>query len=478
MRLLDALHRLASLGRGNIGEAAEKATDDTALPPAGHTEPEPIDISPQYQSIRRELQHGTPIVFVSGGAGTGKTTLIHWLRSELKANIVVAAPTGVAALNARGVTLNALFRFPRHLIGDADIELVTSHLYTHLNLLVIDEISMVRADMMDGVDRFLRKNGPHRHRAFGGVQLLLVGDLFQLPPVVNMADRQALAHMGYRGEFFFNAQCLQGPDIDMANVELSTVYRQHAAEFVNMLNHVRLAENLQQVIPEINRVCYRPLQEGEVAVTLTCHRARADRRNRDELALLPGSPRTYVATAFGRFAVEEDSLPSPRELTLKPGAQVMFTKNDVGRRWVNGTLGRVVSACDDTVCVQLGGDSGPSYEVQKAKWESYRYEYVDGKIRPVVSGRYEQYPLILAWAVTIHKSQGKTLDRVRIDLGPGAFAAGQVYVALSRCRSLDDISLARNIALQDVRCDERVKRFYFALAEQRGHAGPATEQEG
>jgi hypothetical protein len=252
----------------------------------------------------------------------------------------------------------------------------------------------------------------------------------------------------------------------MVTVELTRIFRQSDTAFTDMLNHIRVAERLDEVVPRLNALCYGKEVDGASRVTLTCTNSVADDINAANLARLSGPPRTFSGQIEGRIAVEEEKLPSPLQLVLKKDAQVMFTRNDEQRRWVNGSLGIVKDFSDRGVQVELIAHRGTRYEVSQVEWETYRYEYEEqtGKIVPAVIGTYRQIPLMLAWAVTIHKSQGKTLDRVEVDLGRGAFAPGQVYVALSRCRSLSGITLKRPIRPDEVKCDPRIKRFYRELA--------------
>jgi hypothetical protein len=452
----------------NVGKLNSKATYARTRPLTAVDLPDPLDgieITDEYCAVESLLVQGCPIVFVTGKAGTGKTTLIHYLRHKLNKNIVVVAPTGVAALNIKGATIHSFFRFPARIVNDDDIKKLSDRkLYTRLDLLVIDEISMVRADLMDAMDKFLRLNGRNPDKPFGGTQLLIVGDLFQLPPVVTREEESVLFARPYTSPFFFSAKALQ--DCAFAPVELTRIYRQTDPEFMEMLNKIRVAENLESVIPVINDACYsRDVQDS--FITLTCTNARADQINLAELDELPGEPRTFVGMKTGKFRLEDSRLPSPMDLKLKPGAQVMFTKNDGEKRWVNGTLGQIVAFKENSIQVELVSDHpGSIHDVQQVTWETYKYEYDYRKdrIKHTVIGRYTQYPLMLAWAVTIHKSQGKTLEKVRLDVGSGAFASGQVYVALSRCRSLEDLSLARAIQARDVKCDQRIKRFYLGVA--------------
>ena len=481
MGLLDALKDILGIAPVNIGELNRQATHARPSPPpvAPRVNPlEGIEITDEYRVVAKLVEGGFPIVFVSGKAGTGKSTLIHYLRHTFKKNVVVVAPTGVAALNVKGTTIHSYFRFPPRIVTDEDIkEVKDRRLYTKLDLLVVDEVSMVRADLVDAMDKFLRLNGRHQNKPFGGTQILLVGDLFQLPPVVTRSEESVLFSRRYTSPFFFSAKALD--NCQLAPVELSKIFRQRDPVFTAMLNKVRVAEQLNTVIPMINATCAAPDRDDQHIITLTCTNAVADQLNARELAKLATEARVFKGEVSGKFAVKDEKLPSPLNLALKPGAQVMFTKNDEQKRWVNGTLGRVIAFKATSIQVELITDHpGALHEVQKVKWESFKYEYdyTDDRIRPVTTGLFIQYPLMLAWAVTIHKSQGKTLERVRVDLGRGAFASGQVYVALSRCRSLTDIGLARPIDQHEVKCDPRIKRFYLALAGFQGEEEAAAQQ--
>ena len=427
-----------------------------------------IEITPEYKLVKNLLDKDFPVVFVSGKAGTGKSTLVHYLRLALSRNMVVVAPTGVAALNVEGATIHSFFRFPPHIVMSEDIvEVGNRRMYKKVDLLVIDEISMVRADLIDAMDLFLRKNGRDPHRPFGGVQLLLVGDLFQLPPVLTRREEDILSSMHYATPYFFSAHVLQ--DCPVAPVELSRIWRQTDEGFTSLLNAVREARDLPRVLAVLNERVTPPGEDARDAarVTLSATNAVADGINLGRLGEIPHPESVFEGEISGKFQLEETKLPSPLRLVLKPGAQVMFTKNDEARRWVNGSVGVVRSVDVPSIHVEMLTDTpGLVHEVTRAEWESYRYEYnaATNRIRPVVTGRFVQYPLMLAWAITIHKSQGKTLDAIRVDLGSGAFAPGQVYVALSRCRSLEHLELARPIRPADVRCDPRIVRFFTALA--------------
>lgn len=467
MSLLDSLKDIFNITPVDIGELNRRSINMNNNSDYPASDPlEGVEITDEYQMVKSLIEDGYPIVFVSGKAGTGKTTMIQYLRQVLNENIVVVAPTGVAALNVKGVTIHSFFHFPPRIIVDEDINIIRPRqLYEHLDVLIIDEVSMVRADILDAIDKFLRKNRRQLYQPFGGVQLLLVGDLFQLPPIITRSEEQFYS-CNYPSPFFFSAKALQ--NCQLIPIELTKIFRQVDPVFTDTLNKIRVAEQLDTILPQINQVCYADTKVTDPLLTLTCTNDSADQKNIAELEKLPGRSRIFQGVASGKFSIENEKLPSPFYLTLKVGAQVMFTKNDDSKRWVNGSLGRVVDFDDSSIQVQLLSDNpGRTYGVHRVNWETYRYEYdvVLNKIKPVIAGSYTQFPLMLSWAVTIHKSQGKTLKNVLIDLGHGAFAPGQVYVALSRCRSMDDISLVRPIERHEVKCDETVKRFYLAMTE-------------
>lgn len=426
-----------------------------------------IEITPEYQEVIDAIERHDPYIFVSGKAGTGKTTLIGYLRENIAGNVVVVAPTGVAALQVKGVTIHSFFRLPPRLIfPEEDIKpLKDKRLYKDIRLLIIDEISMVRADVVDAIDLFLRANGPHKSQPFGGIGVVFVGDLFQLPPVVSNADMQVLAERGYEGPYFFYAMALHRKDVTM--VELSKIFRQKDVHFADLLNQIRINQDITQALNALNNQCYHNAAPvDEQTITLTTTNARADQINHAGLRALESEAKIYTGTTTGKFNVDDRNLPSPNHLTLKIGAKVMFTATDSNfpKRWVNGTIGVVRELLPNSVKVVVqNGSYENTVEVKGHQWESYRYDHdmMSGKISPNIIGTFVQIPLMLAWAVTIHKSQGKTLDKIKVDLSSGAFASGQVYVALSRCTSIEGITLERPIQPKDVSCDQEVKRFYL-----------------
>ncbi len=428
-----------------------------------------IEITPEYEEVLAAIARKDPYIFVSGRAGTGKTTLVNHLRNTIETQMAVVAPTGVAALQVRGVTIHSFFRFPPRLIfPEEDIKkLKDRRLYNKLGLLIIDEISMVRADMVDAIDMFLRVNGPREGRPFGGVQVMFVGDLFQLPPVVRHEEMEVLRSREYEAPYFFHAMVLRGQELTY--IELQKIFRQKDVSFTTLLNQIRTNQSLTDALDIINHTCFMPDQtESKDSITLTTTNQRADSINQREMNALDSDEKVYRGKVAGKFNTDERNLPAPLELKLKMGARVMFTANDkaMPRRYMNGTLAKVISMDSETIIVEVEAGRKKNYiEVSGYEWESYQYEYDDKteQIKPVANGKYEQFPLMLAWAVTIHKSQGKTLEKVRIDLSGGTFAPGQVYVALSRCTTLEGIRLQKPIKALDVRADQLVKDFYRRL---------------
>ena len=442
----------AQKGLGRQHASAAPAASQTLIVPKG------------YVQVRESLAAGAPLVFVSGNAGTGKTTLIRYLRESLDRRCVVLAPTGVAALNAGGVTVHSFFRFPPRIQDPRDVRVPADcRLHQSVELIIIDEVSMLRADVLDCIDVFLRQCHSS-FRPFGGVQLLFLGDLFQLPPVVSRTEGAMLESRGYATPYFFSASALEG--VPLVHVELDEIFRQSDARFISLLNRLRVGEDLEAVVDELNSRC---LGEGaDHEITLACTNQVADDLNAAAMAALDSEEVLFVGETDGKFKVDGDRLPSPLELRLKVGARVMFTRNDESGRWVNGTLGEVTWLSGDRVEVRL--TDGSVHEVERVTWQTFEYRLDRAGDRIVAHevGHFTQYPLMLAWAVTIHKSQGKTLGSILVDFGWGAFAPGQTYVALSRCRSLDDLRLARPLRVSDVRCDARVRRFYAMLTAAGG----------
>ncbi|MFB2120351.1 helix-turn-helix domain-containing protein [Parapedobacter sp. 2B3] len=427
------------------------------------------------------VNHTNRNIFLTGKAGTGKTTFLKYIRQHSYKKMAVAAPTGVAAMNAGGTTLHSLFWLPfglyiedyelawndddshiynrRRLFGKVKLTKQRRALLREIELLVIDEVSMLRADTLDAIDTIL-KSVRRDARPFGGAQLLFIGDMYQLPPVVKEREREIMAHY-YPSPFFFDAKVLreQPPVL----LELKKIYRQREQTFIDILNDIRNNCCTPQQLDVLNSY-YKPdfvPPPDESYITLTTHNNRADAINKQELSALQGKPVVLQAKVANDFP--ESLYPAEMELTLKMGAQVMFIRNDSGeeRRYYNGKIGYVkhIDSAGDSLVVEFK-DSGEAVEVKREEWENIRYSYnkTQDKVEEEVLGTFAQFPLRLAWAITIHKSQGLTFDRAIIDAG-ASFAAGQVYVALSRLRTLDGLVLHSRIPPHSIRTDHQVTGF-------------------
>jgi ATP-dependent exoDNAse (exonuclease V) alpha subunit len=423
-----------------------------ALARKGGNWPAGVEPTAEYLAAYAYLKEGEGNLFVTGRAGTGKSTLLTALKDLIADEMVILAPTGLAAVNVGGQTIHSFFGFPPRLIRPDDIRRSRNgRLMRRLKFLVIDEVSMVRSDLMWAIDQSLRVNRGRPREAFGGVRLALFGDLHQLPPVVNEAEVAEHLESAYGGPFFFSIGALrEGAGTHL--IELSQVFRQKDEALLGVLNKIREGEADADDLALLNERVHpiRSLAEGEPYVILTPTNAAAGRINMAYLNALPGAPRPYQAATTGEFS--QSAQPTEQTLMLKAGAKVMLLRNDPDRRWVNGTIARVSRLEEKRVWVEVDGDE---HEVEQASWESRRYAYDKAaeKIVETVAGTFRQFPLRLAWALTIHKSQGLTLDKVYIDLGRGTFAHGQAYVALSRCRALDGLALARQLRPSDILFD-------------------------
>ncbi len=438
---------------------------------------QPIEINPEFRKALDIMENSTRHVFITGKAGTGKSTLLDYFRQNAKKEVAILAPTGVAALNIQGQTIHSFFGFKPGVTPEKIKKVAGKEggIYKEFNTIIIDEVSMVRADIIDCIEKFLRLNGPYRKQWFGGVQMIFIGDLYQLPPVVTTAEKEIFTHR-YETPYFFSAQVFKEQTFDMEFIELEKVYRQTETDFIALLNSIRNRSCTDADMERLNqnyRPDFVPPDDG-FYITLTSTNELATVRNLEKLNALSGSAVNYNGLLKGAF--ERSSLPAEETLSLKPGAQVMLVNNDKYGRWVNGTLGRVsgVEKGDDEsdyVLVKLQG--GATVEVAPYTWELFEYEYdrATKRISTRKTAAFTQYPIRLAWAVTIHKSQGKTFDKVVIDIGRGTFAHGQVYVALSRCTSFGGIILTRKITKAHIRMDWRVvqflTRFQYKKADEK-----------
>lgn len=418
----------------------------------------------EFQEALNLVKYTRQSLFLTGKAGTGKSTFLRYVCEHVKKKHVVLAPTGIAAINAGGSTLHSFFKLPFHPLPPDDPNLSLQRgriheffkyskphrkLLEELELIVIDEISMVRADIIDAIDRILRVYSHNLREPFGGKQLLLVGDVFQLEPVVKGDERDILNRF-YPTPYFFSARVFG--EIDLVSIELQKVYRQTDERFIGILDRIRNSAISASDLQLLNTRCGVSIEENEkdLYITLATRRETVDYINERKLSDLPGEPITFYGEIDGDFP--ESSLPTSQELVLKPGAQIIFIKNDYEKRWVNGTIGTVsgVDPIEGTIYVVT--DDGRECDVKQEVWSNIRYTYNEQKkeIEEEVLGTFKQYPLRLAWAITIHKSQGLTFSRVVVDFTGGVFAGGQTYVALSRCTSLDGLQLKKPVQRADV----------------------------
>ncbi len=420
----------------------------------------PLQINDEFNSILDQIESQNENIFITGRAGTGKSTLLNLLKKTTRKNVAVVAPTGVAALNVGGQTIHSFFKLPPQMIDPRELTKRKNHrFYKKLQLLIIDEISMVRADMIDCIDIFLRQNIENPN-PFGGVQLVVFGDLFQLPPVVASNFERKTLKAKYGSAYFFAAQVFQ--EIDLKMIELRTVYRQNERRFINLLDNIRTRNIDYDDMEEINQRYIEDFESDDMAITLCATNATVNKINTNQLKQIPHRDYEFPAKVSGQFNTK--SSPAEQFLWLKQDAQVMFVKNDTQGRYVNGTLGRIVEIGFDKIVVAIIQHGETKYiDVEREEWEMLRYEIDQKNPDRFVTksiGTFTQYPLKLAWAITIHKSQGKTFDNIIVDLGRGAFDFGQTYVALSRCRTLEGIVLKQKIRPKDIMVDPVVVEYY------------------
>lgn len=422
---------------------------------------QPISLPREFSDILNKIERSNENFFITGRAGTGKSTLLQLIRNTTKKRTAVLAPTGVAALNVKGQTIHSFFKFPPKILNPSEIKKVRDHkMYKNIDTLIIDEVSMVRADMIDNIDLFLRVNRGVDD-FFGGVQVIFFGDLFQLPPVVATPFEKEIFKNEYESPYFFSASIFSY-GFKVRLIELTKVYRQDEMEFIDLLDKIRLNQ-VEYEDYELLNSRYLPLPEdASFFITLCSINATANALNLKNLNSLEGKPHIFKARVQGVF--QQKVFPTDEHLVLKEGAQVMFVKNDPQKQFVNGTIGTIEKiSSDHEVTVRIKDSNGQDkyITVEKQEWEMLKYaKGADDKIITEVLGTFTQLPLKLAWAITIHKSQGKTFDNVIIDLGYGAFEYGQTYVALSRCRRLDGIYLKSPIKPKDIKTDDRVSEYY------------------
>jgi ATP-dependent DNA helicase PIF1 len=428
----------------------------------------PIEINEPFKKALALMEETDRSVFITGKAGTGKSTLLTYFRKVSRKRLAVLAPTGVAAVNVQGQTIHSFCGFKPDISLEkvkklSDKNKTAALLYKKLDTLIIDEISMVRADLLDCLEKFLRLNGPRPRKPFGGIQMIFIGDLYQLPPVVTSLE-QDLFKLAYETPYFFSAHIFADPKFKMDLIELEKIYRQTDQDFILLLNAIRNRSVSEEDLVTLNSrhvPDFNP-QEGDYAIYLTSTNAQALKRNQERLDGLPG--RHFQSAGFLEGNFDASALPTEKVLELKPGAQVMLLSNDPFGRWVNGSLGKIIrlpeqAGAEEPIQVEL--DDHERVQVTPYTWEIFHYSY-DARSLSIFSeavGAFTQYPLKLAWAITIHKSQGKTFPKAVIDIGRGTFAHGQVYVALSRCTHLAGVTLSRPIQKHHILMDRRVVTF-------------------
>lgn len=436
-----------------------------------------IEINKELQRAFDLLQDTSKNVFITGKAGTGKSTLLECFRQNTKKKVVVLASTGVAALNVRGQTIHSFFKFKPDVTLDKVKKIVKNrkkNVYQAADTIIIDEISMVRADLLDCVDRFLRLNCVQERHPFGGKQMVFIGDLYQLPPVIKGKERE-IFKTRYKTGYFFSAHSFK--DLPLEFIELVKIYRQKDERFIEVLNAIRNSTVTEEML-EVMNSRYDPDFEpagDEFHISLTTLNQLADRINNEQLHKIEGPACHIEGIIRGNF--DQKILPTKMVISLKVGAQVMLLNNDPNGRWVNGSVGRVEEilgakgSSPETIIVEL--TDGSLVEVEPFTWEifEYRYDEDTNSIKSQTIGSFTQFPLRLAWAITIHKSQGKTFQRIILDIQRGTFSPGQVYVALSRCTTLEGIVLRQPIQKKHVFMDWRVvdflTKYQYKISEEK-----------
>jgi ATP-dependent DNA helicase PIF1 len=449
-------------------------SERTPVPPV-------IEINEQFKRALDIMEHTHKSIFITGRAGTGKSTLLSYFRRNTPKKVAVLAPTGVAALNVKGQTIHSFFGFKPNITQNMVRKLRSGddreNIYKRLDAIVIDEISMVRADLLDCVDKFLRLNGPSIDEPFGGLQMIFIGDLYQLPPVITGSEKAGFSSL-YKTPYFYSAQVFNA--FEMEFLELEKIYRQHDPEFIDLLNSIRNRSATEEDLALLNQR-FKPdfeLPRGDFYVYLTTTNAMAARINEQQLTRIRGKLHSFVGEIEGDFG--DEYLPTALELKVKIGAQIMMLNNDAEGRWVNGSVGEITGIERDSdgehIIIADLAQSG-TVEITPNSWEIYRFNVDGGNLESEVVGTFTQYPLMLAWAITIHKSQGKTFDKVVIDIGKGTFAHGQIYVALSRCTTLEGVILKQPIFKKHILTDWHVPDFLTRYQYRKAEKNHTVEDK-
>jgi len=428
--------------------------------------PENIEINEQFAYAYDLMENTSQHIFITGKAGTGKSTLLEYFRSKTSKNIVVLAPTGVAALNVEGQTIHSFFKFKTDITYDKVKKIPRKkNLFKKLDAIIIDEISMVRADLLDCIDKSLRLNC-NNSLPFGGKQMIFFGDLYQLPPVVKTNEKEIFKEK-YTTPYFFSANVMK--EIEIKLIELEKIYRQKDQKFIEILNGIRNRSITDEMIEMLNQRYIPDFKPDKKAffIYLATKNEIATRINRDRLNNIKGKIYKFVAEIEGKF--EKTDYPTDDVLYLKKGAQIMLLNNDKKKKWVNGSVGRITDIDEDNEIISVELMNGKNVKVKRYSWELFNYIYnkQKEKIETELIGRFNQFPIRLAWAVTVHKSQGKTFENIILDIKGGVFAPGQIYVALSRCTSLDGIVLKQRIGKKHIFVDWKIIRFLTSYKYQQ-----------
>lgn len=443
---------------------------------------ENLDFNSAFKRALSLLEETSKNIFIMGKAGTGKSTLLSYFRDTTSKKIAVLAPTGVAAVNIQGQTIHSFFKFKPNVTLQSikrprKVDNSKKNIYQKLEAIIIDEISMVRADLMDCIDKFLRLNRNEPSKPFGGIQMIFIGDLYQLPPVVSSKEKEIFKDH-YKTPYFFSAHFFE--DFSMELVELEHVYRQKDPEFINILNAIRNNSIAPEELYLLNQRVephFIPAKE-DFYIHLVPTNAYAEEINETRLAQLTGPPYSFEGRIEGDF--EKGHLPTLMNLNIKVGSQIMMVNNDLRNRWINGTIGKVLNIIhgeeeDPLILTEL--ETGKIVEVSPHTWEIYKVSLVEGSIQSETVGTFTQHPMKLAWAITIHKSQGKTFNKAIIDIGRNVFISGQTYVALSRCTSLEGMTLKKPIEKKHIWTDHNIIRFLTRFQYQKSEEKCSLENK-
>ena len=426
------------------------------------TMPKQLDINPEFALAFDLLQNSDKHLFITGKAGSGKSTLLKYCVDNCNKNIIVLAPTGIAALNVKGQTIHRFFNFPINVTPEQIINYKITpkvkRIYKLIDTIIIDEVSMLRADILDCIDVFLRIYGPQHDKPFGGIQMVLIGDLYQLPPVISSQEQSAF-YGRYQTPYFFSSEAFR--KISIKTIELNKIYRQKDPQFIELLGRIRNNSITEDDIKKLNSRLTLQTPSDNFIISLATTNKLAEQINKKKLSELNGISYNSQANIDGSF--NKEYFPTQEILELKTGAQIMFLNNDSKKRWVNGSLGKIedIKFNDERIRylrIRLE-ENKKIVDVFPHTWEIYKYSIIGKEITSEVIGSFTQYPLRLAWAVTIHKSQGQTFDNISVDIGNGTFANGQLYVALSRCTSLQGIHLSKPIQKKHILTDTRISAF-------------------